>query len=168
MKEESVIITCPKCDTAFTARYSPYSPEKTVKCTNCGAEIPLPEKHSEPLRINKVSTPATGTPKVEDPISSWLISNRYVLSGYISLAVTILFMAISLASVQVYLPLCIVTIVFGILAVVDKKPIQGLVLILFATVIVSAFHGYLFDQRHGAEVKEMEQSMKKLQEMIKK
>jgi hypothetical protein len=42
-------VTCPKCDAAYTLKYSRYSPEKTHTCSACGEQIPLPEITTVPL-----------------------------------------------------------------------------------------------------------------------
>lgn len=169
LKDETMTITCCNCDTAFTVTHSRYSREKSVKCTNCGADIPLPDKHSLSNRTNEEPDLShhdrSASTKV---LVSWLLTHRCIISGYVCLAIAILFMAISLDGFQIYIPLCLVAVVFGIIVVVDNKPINGLVLILVAIVIVSIFHNYLFKLRHGDEIEEIEQSMKQLEEFFKK
>ncbi len=77
-------------------------------------------------------------------------------------------MCLSLGAFQLYLPLVGMALVFGVLAVVDRKLVQGLALIICTAIIGSLLHGFLFDLRHGDEVRRLEQSITELQNLMGK
>lgn len=157
-----VTITCGRCDTAFSAKYSPYSPTKTVRCPSCGADLPLPVSPPAPSAPAEPHASAAHT-QAAARRNTWAIENRYVLAGSVCLLLATAFMCLFLATVQVYLPLAGLALVFGVLAVVDRKLVQGLALIICTAVIGSLLHGFLFDLRHGEELRGIEKSLRELQ-----
>ncbi len=160
-------VTCDKCDTAFSAKYSPYSPTKTVRCPSCGADLPLPVSPPAPSAPTDPQATVAYT-QAAAGLKPWAVENRYVLAGTTCLILAAAFMSISLGTFQVYLPLAGLALVFGVLAVVDRKLVQGLALIICTAVIGSLLHGFLLDLRHGDELRGFENSLRELQDLPSK
>ena len=158
-------VTCPKCDAAFILKYSPYSREKTHTCSACGEMIPLPELMPPPRENGPQELPG---PSLFKSLAFWITENRYMFCGTICLLVSLLFMINSMLNLEYYIPLAILALVFGVLAVVDRKPIQGLVLILIVTVLCTQLADYLSRQRIGATLQEFKNQMKPFEDALKK
>lgn len=46
----------------------------------------------------------------------------------------------------------------------DQKPVQGIVLLLSTVILGAAIQGFLFEHRHGAEMREQAESLRKLEQ----
>jgi hypothetical protein len=148
-------VICPKCDAAFTLSYSRYAHEKTHTCSVCGTSIPLPE-----------NPPSSGQPELATAphrrfFASWITENRYMLCGVVCLLVAVVSMAITLTAADIYIPLSCLALVFGVLAVMDRKPIQGLLLILAITILGSLLGNYLIEKRTNEESQKFNNQMQK-------
>jgi hypothetical protein len=165
MNDIESTVTCPKCDAAYKLKYSRYSREKTHTCSACGESMPIPEFQQE-------QQASVATDSIKKPPSSafatWLVENRYMFCGTVCLLVGLPFMIISLFNIVFYIPLATLALVFGVLAVADRKPIQGLILILIVTVLCTLVGDYLSKQRINAAMQEINNQAKQFEETLKK
>jgi hypothetical protein len=165
MNDIESTVTCPKCDAAYKLKYSRYSREKTHTCSACGEMIPLQEYQQE--QQASVATDSIWKPS-SSAFATWLVENRYMFCGTVCLLIGFLFMILSLLNIEFYIPLATLALVFGVLAVADRKPIQGLILILIVTVLCTLIADYLSKKRIGAAMQEINNQMKPFEEALKK
>jgi len=160
-------IICTKCDEAFSVEYSKYSSRKTVKCPTCGIVLDLPRERiaKESVNPNAESLVSENT-KNKAFSMSWHIENRYMHSGVICFTLGLFFLAVSLYSFNIYVPFFILALIFGVLAIVDKKPLPGIILIV-VTVLVAAFtQNYLMNREVEEFIQELNDYTNKTTEEI--
>lgn len=161
------VITCPKCDDAFTIKYSKYSPQKPVTCVSCGSELPLPvEEEAETPSGLSVTGSEVASAELRKSIEAetadgWFMRNRYIVSGAVCFVLALVFMTISLTTLEAYLPLLALALVFGVIAVVNRTPVQGLALILVTIIGGALFNGWLFELRCGEDLRDFGRKMER-------
>jgi uncharacterized protein YbaR (Trm112 family) len=169
-------IICPKCDEAFSVEYSKYSSQKTVKCPTCRTVLDIVKEKVDNEHINTdVNTSVSENIKSKEFSYSWHIENRYMHSGVICFTLGIFFLGTSLYSFNIYVTFFILALVFGVLTVIDKKPLHGIILIV-VTVLVAGFMQNIlinnevdeFTQQINDQTAEMEESFKILEKQFLK
>ncbi len=168
-------IICPKCDEAFSVEYSKYSSKKTVECPTCGTTIDLPKKERTEKDLGTVpENPANLFGKIMD----LQVENRYIFCGIICSIFGFAAMLLSVYYFTIYVPFFVLVLVFGILAIVDKKTSQGLWLIAITILVAAFLQSFLFNREveevfKGAgmdvdkTIEEMNESFKDLDKMNK-
>jgi hypothetical protein len=167
-------IICTNCDEAFSIEYSKYSSQKSVKCPTCGTVLDILKEKVDKENINTgINTSVPDNIKSKAFSKSWHIDNRYMHSGVICFTLGIFFLAASMYSFNIYIPFFILALVFGVLTVVDKKPLHGMILIVVTILFAGFTQNYLinhevdkFTQELNDQTAEMDDSFNILEQQL--
>ena len=155
-------LVCTECDEAFTAEYTPYSQQKAVDCPTCGERMDLPQNSGQSPQI---SAPEEA---IRAPLSKvhWSVASRYLLSGVICAVTGLAFTVWSVSSFTIYVPLLLLALVFGVLDVVDRRPLRGLGVIMFTVLVGALVHGSSMEREFGESLRQMSRELESLQNTL--
>ena len=167
-------IICTNCDEAFSVEYSKYSSQKTVNCPTCGTVLDIPCEKADKESVNPdAESPVSENTKNKAFSRSWHIENRYMHCGTICFTLGIFFLAVSMLLFTIYVPFFILALVFGVLAIVDKKPLPGIILIVLTILVATFTQNYLmnreveeFTQELNDQTTEMDDSFNILEQQL--